>query len=149
MTLAEPSAGMREVLHRKVADGVLPAAEVLDLDLVRDPPPEETFDTIVCLMVLHHVQDVDAVLAGFATLLCDGGDLVIIDLDAEDGSFHDDDFDGHHGFDHAWLAERLVAAGFSDPRFAASGTTEKHGREYGMFLATARAVPGGPGGQGQ
>jgi 2-polyprenyl-3-methyl-5-hydroxy-6-metoxy-1,4-benzoquinol methylase len=102
-----------------------------------------TFDVIVCLMVLHHVRDVDAVLAGFATLLTDGGDLAIIDLDAEDGSFHDDDFDGHHRFDHSWLAERLVAADFSDPRFGPCGTTEKHGREYGLFLATARVTPGG------
>jgi SAM-dependent methyltransferase len=138
ITLAEPSEGMREVLQRKVADGVLADAQVLDLDLVNDPPPEMTFEVIVSLMVLHHILDLDPVLAGLATLLRDGGELAVVDLDAEDGSFHDEGFDGHHGFDHDWLADRLVSAGFTTPRFSPCGTTNKHDRTYGLFLAHCR-----------
>jgi len=135
LTLAEPSAGMRDVLHHKVSEGVLPDARVLDLDLVRDPAPDDRFDLIVTLMVLHHIIDLAPVLSGFAELLTDDGSLCVIDLDAEDGSFHTDGFDGHDGFEHAWLGDRLTEAGFTPPRFEPCGETEKEGRRYTLFLA--------------
>lgn len=135
IALAEPSRGMREVLEVKTAGGSLAGAEVLDLDLVRDPPPDRSFDVIVTLMVLHHIPDLTPVLEGFATLLVDGGTLCVIDLDEEDGSFHGDGFEGHEGFAHAWLAERLTEAGFTAPDFEPCSHTEKDGRNYGLFLA--------------
>lgn len=135
-TLAEPSSGMREVLSAKVADGRLAGAEILDLDLSRDAPPASNHDVIVALMVLHHIPDLVPVLAGFATLLTEGGTLCVIDLEAEDGSFHDPGFEGHDGFARDWLTERLAVAGFDPPRFEPCGQVEKHGRNYELFLAT-------------
>lgn len=135
-TLAEPSSGMREVLDAKVADGRLAGADVLDLDLSRDAPPATRHDVIVALMVLHHIPDLAPVLEGFATLLTDGGTLCVIDLEEEDGSFHNPGFDGHDGFAHDWLTERLAAAGFGPPRFGPCGHVDKNGRSYELFLAT-------------
>lgn len=142
VTLADSSAGMREVMRRKVSEGLLPAGtRVTDLDLEHAPAPEAAFDLVVCALVLHHVHALERVLAGFASALAPGGLVAVADLDAEDGSFHDDsqhDFDGHHGFDREALAEALREAGLVDVLVQDCTQVVKEGRPYGVFLATAR-----------
>lgn len=140
ITLADNSAGMRTVIQSKIDTGALPIAQAWDLDLQVQPAPAETFDLIVTSLVLHHVRDVEAVLAGFAELLASGGYLCIADLDAEDGSFHDHDFDGHHGFDRDELIALLVAAGFTDTVVQDCTRIERDGVPYSVFLATARRL---------
>lgn len=141
ITLAEPSAGMREAIAAKIADGRLPSdARVWDLDLATAPdPPDERFDLIVTVMTLHHIHDVARVLSAFAALLADAGHLCVVDLDEEDGSFHTDDhdFEGHHGFDRGALAAQLEAAGFTDVRFQPCHVVEKESGTFPLFLATA------------
>ena len=111
VTLADSSAGMREVLQRKVDAGILPAdARVWALDLETEPVPGDRFDLVVSSLVLHHVHRLDVVLAAFAELLQPGGHLCIADLDREDGSFHSYDFGGHHGFDRDEVAAALAVA---------------------------------------
>lgn len=142
ITVAEPSAGMRAMMADKVAVGTLPAeTRIWDLDLTVHAVPEERFDVIVTLMTLHHIHDLAVVLDGFAELLVDGGHLCVVDLEAEDGSFHDDDphFDGHHGLGRASLTEKLDAAGFRDVRFERCYEIEKDGRSYPLFLMTCTA----------
>jgi ubiquinone/menaquinone biosynthesis C-methylase UbiE len=140
ITLAEPSAGMRSVMGDKVAAGTLPGdVRIWDLDLAAGEVPDERFDLIASVMTLHHIPDVAPVLQGFATLLAEGGDLCIVDLEEEDGSFHSSDpgFDGHHGFGFAALEELLRAAGFEDVRFEQCHEIEKEGGTYPLFLVTA------------
>lgn len=141
VTLADSSAGMRDVMARKVADGALPSsARVWDLDLVRDDVPAERFDIVASSLVLHHIVELEKVLAGFHALLVPGGHLAIADLDEEDGSFHEHvhGFEGHDGFDRARLAEDLRAAGFVDVGFTDCGVLQKEDRAFGLFLAVAR-----------
>lgn len=139
ITLADNSSGMRQVLADKVGAGVLPSpTRVWDLDLETQPAPTERFDLIVTSNVMHHVQDLDTVLTAFAELLDRGGHLCLADLDREDGSFHDHDFGGHHGFSRDELAGRLERAGFTDVGVGDAGTILKDGREYSVFLAAAR-----------
>lgn len=142
ITLAEPSAGMREVATAKVDLGTLPAGtRVWDLDLAATAPPsDERFDLIATVMTLHHIHHLEPVLAGFAQLLGDGGHLAVVDLEAEDGSFHSEDsgFDGHHGFDRGALQAQLEAAGFTDVAFADVHQIEKDGSTFPLFLATGR-----------
>lgn len=138
MTLADPSAGMREMTAAKIERGDLPLARVWDLDLQRDPVPPETFELIVSSMVLHHVKDLNAVLQGFGKLLEPGGYLCIADLDREDGSFHGVDFDGHHGFDRVELAEALGAAGFTRVDISDCTSVERDGQTFPVFLAVAQ-----------
>ena len=142
ITLAEPSQGMRAVLADKVAVGALPAdTRIWDLDLTTHAVPDERFDVIVSLMTLHHIHDLSLVVAGFAELLVNGGHLCVVDLEEEDGSFHDDDpdFDGHHGLGRTPLTEKLDAAGFNDVRFEPCYELEKDGRSYPLFLMTCTA----------
>ena len=142
VTLADTSAGMREVMRAKMDAGLLLDARIWDLDLETEaPPPGEQFDVIVTVLTLHHIHDLARVLAGFADLLVPGGRLCIADLEQEDGSFHGADFDGHHGFDRAALANELAGAGFTGITFADCTQLERDGRSYPVFLATC-ALPG-------
>lgn len=139
LTLADPSSGMRDVMHAKVASGALPAtARVWDLDLSADGLPDERFDLIVTVMTLHHIPDLAPVLDGFARLLDDGGHLCVVDLVQEDGSFHAGrEFHGHHGFDTADLSARLTSSGFTDVRVEHVHDVLKDGTAYPLFLAVA------------
>lgn len=139
LTLADTSAGMRAVLAEKVAAGALTGARVWDVDLATHAPPDDEFDLIVTVMALHHVGDIATVLGRFEELLAVDGRLCVVDLEAEDGSFHGDDFHGHQGFDTAELGATLAAAGFADVRVERLGEMIRHGRPYPLFLATATA----------
>ncbi|MGO1165508.1 MAG: class I SAM-dependent DNA methyltransferase [Janibacter sp.] len=139
LTLADNSAGMRQVLADKVASGSLPSpTRVWDLDLETQSAPTDRFDLVLTSNVMHHVQQLDTVLAAFAELLDAGGHLCIADLDREDGSFHDHDFGGHHGFSREGLATQIEGAGLTDVRVGDAGTVLKDGRDYPVFLAVAR-----------
>lgn len=143
--LAEPSAGMRTVLAEKVADGRLPPdSRVLDLDLATEPAPDLVVDLVVTVMTLHHIDALDTVLAGLADLLATDGTLCVVDLVAEDGSFHAhlDDFHGHDGFDRATLATALASAGLGPPTWDVVHEVDRDGRAYPLFLATAAPAAG-------
>lgn len=139
LTLVDPSAGMRDVAAAKVSSGRLPAGtQIWDTDLAADPVPAERFDLVVTLMTLHHVPDLARVLAAFADLLADGGRLAIVDLMAEDGSFHGEGFGGHHGFDPDDLVTQLTDLGLVDATVREGvHDVEKEGRRYPLFLLTA------------
>ena len=136
VTLADSSQGMLDVLHAKVAGGAFPDARVVDLDLGRDPVPDQRFDLVVTVMTLHHIPDLDPVVAGLAALLEPGGHLCVVDLEQEDGSFHGPDFDGHQGFGRAALTARLEQAGFRDVGFQHCYRMQKDGHSFDLFLAT-------------
>ncbi len=139
ITLAEPSTGMRAVLADKLAAGTLPGGtRIWDLDLSVDEPPDAQFDLIVTVMTLHHIHVLAPVLRAFADLLVDGGQLCIVDLEEEDGTFHahNPDFDGHHGFARTALARELEAAGFIDVRFEPCFRIVEEQGSYPLFLAT-------------
>jgi predicted TPR repeat methyltransferase len=138
VTLADASAGMRDVMERKVAAGALTGARVWDLDLAHDPVPDESFDLVVTVLVLHHIPTLEPVLDGFAQLLVDGGHLCVADLEAEDGSFHSEGFEGHHGFVRDELRGHLERAGFADVTFTPCGEVQRPNGTFPMFLATAR-----------
>jgi ubiquinone/menaquinone biosynthesis C-methylase UbiE len=138
ITLADVSAGMRAVAAQKIAAAQAGDMRVLDLDLMRDPIPAERYDLIMSLMTLHHVPDVPRVLAAFHDMLNAGGWLCIADLDAEDGSFHGEGVDVHHGFERDALRSWLAQARFADVRIDDCFNVDKGGRRYPVFLASAR-----------
>lgn len=139
VVLADVSVGMREVMAAKVAAGLLGGAEIGAFDLSSQPPPDETFDVVVTMLVLHHILEVEPVLRGFAALLEPGGWLCIADLDREDGSFHaGTGMDVHDGFDRGDLGGRLENAGFTDIAFTTATHVDKDPGTYPVFLATCR-----------
>ena len=127
---------MRAVMNDKIASGAITDARVWDLDLTTGPIPSEQFDLIVTVLTLHHIPTLEPVLANFAALLVDGGYLCIADLEEEDGSFHGEGFDGHHGFNHSTLESLLDRAGFTNITFTRCHHIVRDSGTYPLFLAT-------------
>jgi 2-polyprenyl-3-methyl-5-hydroxy-6-metoxy-1,4-benzoquinol methylase len=143
ITVADASPGMVEVARTRIGESGHSHLRALRLDLTSDPAPGERYGLIVSVMAMHHVSDVPTVLAAFHQLLEPGGSVVLADLDHDPGHlFHDDDFDGHHGFDRDVLTGWLTGAGFVDVRFTTPHTVTKTvdgvPREFPIFLAVAR-----------
>ncbi len=145
VTFADVSEGMLEVVRAKIEAGGAPNVRALLLDLARDAPPPERFGLLCTLMTMHHVADVDAMLAAFHRVLASGGVLCVSDLDAEDGSFHGEGFTGHRGFAREALASRMRGAGFDAVRFSTPCEVRKvvdgAERVYPLFLAVSRRAP--------
>ena len=60
VTLIDSSEGMVNVLKEKLSDA--PAMKVVKADLEKEDYPDEVFDLIYTLMVLHHVNDVEKII---------------------------------------------------------------------------------------
>jgi SAM-dependent methyltransferase len=145
MVLAEPSGGMLEVMREKLAATQLASAagpakvSAIGFDLLSDAPPAEPFDLAVSLLVLHHLPDPVAALAAVAGLLRSGGRIALVDLDAEDGTFHDDPTGIYHqGFERADIIRLATAAGFGDVETTTATEIEREGRRYPTFLLLGR-----------
>lgn len=100
------------------------------------------YQAVVSCMALHHVADIAALLRVFAAALAPQGHLALVDLYAEDGSFHGDNAAKgvqHFGFEPAWLRAQAEAAGFAAVRFSEIvSLRQKNGRDYPVFLMQAR-----------
>lgn len=138
VVLADASGGMLDVADAKIATGDHPGARTLRHVLTVDALPDERFDLVVSLMALHHVPDTAAALGELAALLEPGGRIAVVDLEAEDGTFHSDPAEAVlHGFERDALRALAEAAGFSDVAFRPAWEMPKNGRVYPLFLVTA------------
>jgi 2-polyprenyl-3-methyl-5-hydroxy-6-metoxy-1,4-benzoquinol methylase len=141
VVLADPSEGMIEQARRRIeAEGIVDAtAIVFDFPAV-ESPPGAPFDLVVSLLVLHHVEDTAATLRSIREALVPGGRIGLMDLDKEDGSFHDPDQPGihHHGFEGGALVQLATEAGFEEVEVRNIHQIERDGRSYPLFLLTGR-----------
>lgn len=141
ITLADSSAGMLEVLRRKIAESGARNMTPVQIDLLEDPLPAQRFGLIYSLLTLHHISDTQGILGAFYSLLEAGGYLCISDLDREDGSFHGEGFSGHNGFDRAELKAKAEHAGFAQISFTTVHVMRKNAGggqgQYPMFLMIA------------
>ena len=142
ITLMDNSQQMTLVASEKIADSQVSHMKTLFFDLEHQDF-DGSFDIIYSQMVMHHVGDIDAMIAKFYKLIIPGGYLAIADLYTEDGSFHGEGFHGHTGFDPENLGRRLQTAGFGEieyqPCFVIKKVEEEgKTREYPVFLLKAR-----------
>ena len=140
VTLTDPSEGMIAVARQKIAAEDIRNASAMVYDLPAEPPAGAPFDLAVSLLVLHHVEDTGATLRSIHGMLAPGGRIALVDLDAEDGSFHDADQEGihHHGFDRSDLEQQARAAGFVNAETRLIFELERDGRVYPLFLLTGQ-----------
>ena len=142
VVLTDPSEGMTEVARTKIEAEGIADATALVFDFPSDePPPGAPFDVAVSMLALHHVEDTASTLRSIGAALAPGGWIALVDLDKEDGSFHDPDQPGihHHGFDGGSLVELTTGSGFVDAETRIVHQLEKEdGRLYPLFLLTAR-----------
>ncbi len=138
--LTDPSSGMLDIARSKIESGGVVGADTIVYDLPDDPPPGAPFDVAVSSLALHHIEDTEAALTSVRAMLRSGGWIAFIDLEAEDGSFHDDDAEGihHHGFERHHLADGATEAGFTDVEVRPAGTIDRNEEEYPVLLLLGR-----------
>lgn len=144
ITLIDSSKGMIDILNSKIEEYQVENMVPYHLDISNEEPLDMKFDVIYNSMVLHHIHDVKAIAKNFYELLNEDGNLCIVDLDEEDGSFHKNysDYDGHNGFNHEELKQLLSSVGFKDIKahsfFYDEKIIENEKIKYSLFLMKAR-----------
>ena len=141
ITLLDNSVEMVRIINEKIKSGRILNMEALAVDLEKEDFPGQ-YDIIYSQMVFHHVNNIDLIVKKFHRLLKPAGYLAIADLYAEDGSFHDASFNGHHGFDPTELSGILIRNGFTETRLQKCFVIRRQEedqilREYPVFLLTA------------
>ena len=98
------------------------------------------YHAIVSCMALHHVADTGALMQAFADALQPGGRIALVDLYAEDGSFHGDNGAKgvqHFGFAPDALQALAEQAGLRGIEFCEIMQAQQpSGRAYPLFLMT-------------
>ena len=141
ITLMDSSSEMTAVTKEKIAAKQVHNMNPIFFDL-ENQDYNDTFDLIFNQMVMHHVNDVDALLIKFHSLLNPGGYLAIADLYSEDGSFHGEGFTGHLGFDVEKLVGKLNSIGYRKVEHQhcySIERTDENGKvsSFPIFLITA------------
>ena len=141
ITLMDESEEMTKVAIKKCKEQGVENLFPVKGDLVTGPATETKFDLIIILLTLHHIDDVKLLLRKFNASLMASGKLVIIDLEKEDGSFHDGPFHGHKGFGRTDLENMLRSAGFAPDHYEVCYNIEKETEEetkyFPVFLMVA------------
>ena len=141
ITLMDSSKEMTKVATEKIKALGIQNMKALYFDLEHEEF-EGHFDIIYSQMVMHHVNDIEAMFASFYSLLLPGGYLAIADLYTEDGSFHGEGFNGHLGFDIDEFATWLKNSGFKNISHQKCHTMKRPDemdkvKEFPIFLIVA------------
>ena len=136
VTALDTSAPMLQVLDEKGVANITTRQQ----DIFAGLP--EQYHAIVSCMAMHHVADTAALLRAFAAALHSGGRIALVDLYAEDGSFHGDNAAKgvqHFGFEPGALQALAEQAGLTDIAFSEILCVQhRNGRAYPLFLMTGR-----------
>ena len=134
VTALDSSAPMLQVLQEKGFANITP----LQQDIFSGLP--ERYHAIVSCMAMHHVADTRALMQAFADALQPGGRIALVDLYAEDGSFHGDNAAKgvqHFGFAPDALQALAEQAGLRGIEFCEIMQAQQpSGRAYPLFLMT-------------
>lgn len=143
ITGVDSSRGMLEKLQEKITTLGINNINTKLIDLTREDVPEDMHSEVIfSAMALHHIADIPVLLQKFAAILNQGGQLALADLDAEDGSFHQNDTEVHHsGIEREYLKKQLTACGFYQLTDTTAHIIEKPDangeiKQYPVFLIT-------------
>ncbi|MDD4974522.1 MAG: class I SAM-dependent methyltransferase [Bacteriovorax sp.] len=136
LTGVDTSPGMLEVFNQKFYDNKNVHSRLLNLE--EQEFDEDGFDLIISSMAFHHLKEPAKMILKLKKLLSPDGILAIIDLDAEDGSFHPDpkQMGVHHfGFAKETIQSWSSAAQFKKSSREIINVIKKEQGEYPVFLA--------------
>jgi ubiquinone/menaquinone biosynthesis C-methylase UbiE len=146
ITGVDSSPGMLDVFKTKIKAQNLSNVKANYLDLDKGDFLEGSYHLIVSSMTLHHVKSISPLLKQFYSILYPSGQLVIADLDLDDGKFHSNN-DGifHFGFDREKLRKSFTEAGFDNIQNVSAAEVEKatlnkEMRQFTVFLMTGQKV---------
>ncbi|MGO1489213.1 MAG: class I SAM-dependent methyltransferase [Arachnia sp.] len=146
--LVDTSVEMLKVAERGTVDRKLEwDTERRDLATRSPDHPVAIADVIFSLQVLHHVDDLETLLANMAKALRPRGQVALIDLPAGSSGFHQGSGHNHDdnphldGLDRGDLERRLEQAGFTDVTWhtdlALTKKDDEGSHPYTLFLVTA------------
>lgn len=134
-TFLDTSVGMLDVLADKIEQREVQNTQIHNVDLSVDVAFTGKYDLILSSMTFHHIADTKALVNRLSGLLKPEGKLVVVDLVAEDGSFHSDGFDGHNGFDVGVLCEMFRTEGLKVANTSQfMDLVRDNGRRYPLFI---------------
>lgn len=139
----DQSSGMGKQFADKIRAGGFNHVRLLPDWSAVEAAAADPYDCVVSSLVFHHLSDVTGTAARLCGCLKPGGQLILIELDTDDGHFHAHvpDYDGYNGFDRGDLAAMLQAAGFGRVHTETCYTGDKtHAgitKPYSMFLLSA------------
>lgn len=133
----DTSEGMLEVFDTK-AKG-MDHVQSMNVNLEKENVDviENKFDLIVSSMTFHHLDRPKEILEKLSSLLKEDGQMAIVDLEKEDGSFHPDPKGmgvKHFGFSNEELQAWGNDLGLS-VKIQRINSLEKNEKEYAQFLA--------------
>lgn len=136
VTALDTSAAMLAKLIDKNVPNIIPLEQDIFSGL------SEIYDGVISSMALHHMDDITQLLSCMQQCLKPNGQLVLVDLFSEDGSFHGDNKAKgvvHLGFDPQQLIEEAAKIGFKDLSCREIFNIEhKNGCSYPLFLLLGR-----------
>jgi tRNA (cmo5U34)-methyltransferase len=143
ITLMDNSSEMVKVMDNKIKASGVKNLKTLNINLEEVEYKDVKFDLIFNQMVLHHITDIDKIIAKFYNLLNPDGFLAIADLYSEDGSFHGEGFTGHNGFDIEVLSNQIKKQGFTNISYRKCYTINKimsdsETKPFDVFLIIAQ-----------
>ncbi|HCQ88640.1 MAG TPA: class I SAM-dependent methyltransferase [Clostridium sp.] len=141
--MVDNSAGMIEEVNKKIKNQNVNNIRTWcgDIDEIDE---KNKYDVIYTSMTLHHIVNISKVLEKLHSLLSLEGELYIVDLVEEDGTFHSSEkgFEGHNGFNQNDLMETLKNIGFKDIRnkvfYKGIKSIEERNVDYELFIMVAR-----------
>jgi len=141
--MVDNSAGMIEEVNKKIKNQNVNNIRTWcgDIDEIDE---KNKYDVIYTSMTLHHIVNISKVLEKLHSLLSLEGELYIVDLVEEDGTFHSSEkgFEGHNGFNQNDLMETLKNIGFKDIRnkvfYKGSKVIEERNVDYELFIMIAK-----------
>jgi ArsR family transcriptional regulator len=132
----DQSKPMLEAAAKRLAD--LDNVRFLEGGAEKLPLKAKSVDAVTCLLVLHHIEDVERVMAEFARVVRPGGVALVVDMHAHDREEYRQQMGhAHLGFSEERMHELYTDAGFEPPTFA-SQSTHPDARGPGLFVAVAR-----------
>lgn len=96
--LLDSSTEMVKVANKKIDAAGIKNMKTIVFDLEHETYSGKPLDMIFTQMALHHVNDIKKLFGKFHKMLNPNGFIAIADLYSEDGSFHEEGFSGHKGF---------------------------------------------------
>lgn len=125
----------------KLIDKAVPNISTLEQDIFCGL--SERYAGVISSMALHHVADMAGLFSCMHQCMDKDGQLALIDLYSEDGSFHGDNAAKgvvHLGFDPQQLQVLAAAAGFKDLSYREIFSIQhSNGRRYPLFVLLGRA----------
>lgn len=144
VTGVDSSRGMLDVMAAKIEREKLATIRALYLDLDKGDTLSGQYHLIVSSMTLHHVREIEPLLALFHRIAVPGGYLAVADLDFEGGRFHGSS-EGvfHFGFERESLRRSFAQVGFEEIRDRTAAEINKPDsdgemRRFSVFLMTGR-----------